>query len=236
MTRSILICVYQRSSAAKWFCLSDFGDYGDLCEPSSPPLPPPLSSRFINIHQGFIKASSSLINVLHQGPSRPVCARPCSSVANGFAFPIPATTAIPAITCDLYSPPRPSSQFIPTSSQCVPRSSHCDVPTDPSVFSSGYPIFPGVPGALCGEICYQPVNLRGGAPLFFGAFTENKVLCRFRPLGHPTFSTGSPRLIPLGHPAFSWVTQASEPPRYLGPRFTTSLTVSRLSLKLEASS
>jgi len=132
MTRSILICVYQRSSAAKWFCLSDFGDYGDLCEPSSPPLPPPLSSRFINIHQGFIKASSSLINVLHQGPSRPVCARPCSSVANGFAFPIPATTAIPAITCDLYSPPglRPNwSQRRPNVSQDRPIATSQSLPT-----------------------------------------------------------------------------------------------------------
>jgi hypothetical protein len=47
---------------------------------SGPPLPLPVSSRFINIHQGFIKASSSLINVLHQGPSISIKASLRSSV------------------------------------------------------------------------------------------------------------------------------------------------------------
>ena len=46
-----------------------------------------------------------------------------------------------------------------------------------------------------------------GVPAFFQRFIENRRLPRFRPLGHPTFSTGPPRLFHWATQGFDWATQ-----------------------------
>jgi flagellar biogenesis protein FliO len=48
-----------------------------------------------------------------------------------------------------------------------------------------------------------------GVPAFFRRFDENKTLLPFRPLGHPTFSTGPPRLFHWVTQGFDWATQRS---------------------------